>query len=203
MTMSNAAIAHNATMTARLPPMPFTAMLRIVALVATALLAACAGSPPAAVEVRDGATFIVVRHAEKTSDTERDPDLSDTGLARARALAELLADAELAAILTTDYRRTRQTVQPTAEARHITPETYDAKLPAAEFAARLRADHPRGTVLVAGHSNTAPDIVAALCACDVEPMPETEYDRLSTVRIAPDGRAILEVTRYGATTDTP
>ena len=192
-------------MTLRLLPLRGASML-----CAAVLLASCAGTRPVATDVRadaidavHAATIIVVRHGEKTSDSERDPDLSDAGLARARALAALLADAELAAILTTDYRRTRQTVQPTAAAHRIAPDTYDAKLPAAEFAARLRAEHPGGTVLVAGHSNTVPDIVAALCACAVEPMPETEYDRLSTVRIAPDGRATLEVTRYGTTADAP
>ena len=197
-----AAIAHNAGMTLRPLPLRSAAML-----CAAVLLASCAGTRPVATGARadaiDSATIVVVRHGEKTSDTERDPDLSDAGLARARALAALLADAELAAILTTDYRRTRQTVQPTAAAHRIAPDTYDAKLPAAEFSARLRAERPGGTVLVAGHSNTVPDIVAALCACAVEPMPETEYDRLSTVRIAPDGRATLEVTRYGATADAP
>ena len=174
-------------------------------LCAALLLTTCGSTPPAAVDgdVGNGATFIVVRHAEKTSDSERDPDLSDAGLARARALAGLLADTDVAAVLTTDYRRTRQTVQPAADAHGIAPATYDAAGGARDFAARLRADHPRGTVLVAGHSNTVPDIVAALCACAVEPMPETEYDRLSTVRIAPDGRATLEVTRYGATADAP
>ena len=150
-----------------------------------------------------GATFIVVRHAEKVSDRDRDPDLSDAGLVRARALAGLLADVDLAAIFTTDYRRTRQTVQPAADAHGLLPATYDATTAAAELAGRLRDRHAQGTVLVAGHSNTVPDIVAALCACNVEPMPETEYDRLSTIRIAADGSATLEVTRYGARAHAP
>ena len=87
---------------------------------------------------------------------------------------------------------------PTAAAHGLTPSPYDAALPADELAARLRSEHPRGTVLVAGHSNTVPGIVAALCACAVEAMPETEYDRLSTVRIDADGRAHLRVGRFGA-----
>ena len=117
-----AAIAHNAGMTLRPLPLRSAAML-----CAAVLLASCAGTRPVATGARadavDAATIIVVRHGEKTSDTERDPDLSDAGLARARALAALLADAELAAILTTDYRRTRQTVQPTAAAHRIAPDT--------------------------------------------------------------------------------
>ncbi|HRP71338.1 MAG TPA: hypothetical protein PK743_01720, partial [Luteimonas sp.] len=55
-----------------------------------------------------------------------------------------------------------------------------------------------GTVLVAGHSNTVPGIVTALCACEVEAMPDSEYDRLSTIHVDADGRARLVVGRYGA-----
>ena len=173
--------------------------MRLALLLACSLLAGCASTPAPDAAV---ASFVVVRHAEKV-DASRDPDLAPAGHARSVVLAGLFADRAPDAIYTTDFRRTRQTVQPTAAAHRIAPDTYDAKLPAAEFAARLRAEHPGGTVLVAGHSNTVPDIVAALCACAVEPMPETEYDRLSTIRVAGDGRARLEVTRYGAPAGAP
>lgn len=178
---------------------------RLLPPLAALVLAACGSTPRAGADTlaESGVRFVVVRHAEKTSDSERDPDLSAAGRERAGALAALLADADLVAIHTTDFRRTRQTVQPTAEGHHLEPATYDAKMPAGAFAARLRAAHPRGTVLVAGHSNTVPDIVAALCACTVEPMPETEYDRLSTVQVDGDGRARLQVARFGAAAHAP
>ena len=164
--------------------------------------AACAGTP-AAGAASEGATFIIVRHAEKADDTARDPDLSPAGHARALELARLLADKDLVAIHATGFRRTRQTVQPTADAHGIKPSEYDAAQPASEFAARLRSDHPRGTILIAGHSNTVPAIVAALCNCDTEEMPETEYDRLNTIHIDTTGQARLHVTRYGAPSPRP
>ncbi|MCA0394032.1 MAG: histidine phosphatase family protein [Proteobacteria bacterium] len=179
-------IPHNARMDKRLPS---TFLLSL-------LLAACASTPKA--DVTPGATFIVVRHAEKASDSARDPDLSAAGLARAQQLAQRLAGERVVAIYTTDYRRTRQTVQPTAQAQGVGATVYDAQQAADAFAASLRAAHPRGTVLVAGHSNTVPGIVAALCACAVDDMPDREYDRLSLVRVAADGRARLDVQRYGA-----
>lgn len=184
--------AHNGGMTTR-----FLSLLLIALLLSTG----CAGNATRGEAA--GATFVVVRHAEKASDTGRDPDLSAAGLARAQRLAATLAGAGIVAIYTTDYRRTRQTVQPTAEAMRVEATVYDASEPPDAFAARLKAAHETGTVLVAGHSNTVPDIVAALCACSVEPMPETEYDRLSTIRIAPDGRATLEVARYGTPAHSP
>ena len=174
---------------------------RFLPLLAALLLAACTSAPSRGEPA--GASFVVVRHTEKASDTERDPDLSAAGRERAQRLAERLAGDGIVAAYTTDYRRTRQTVVPAAGARRVEPVVYDAQQPAEAFAARLKAAHPRGTVLVAGHSNTVPGIVAALCGCSVEPMPETEYDRLSTIRIAPDGSARLEVTRYGASAHAP
>lgn len=149
-----------------------------------------------------GPTFIVVRHAEKLAEPPGDPGLDARGLARAEALARRLADTSLAAVYTTDYRRTRATVAPAAASQALAPRTYDARMPAADFAAQLRAAHPSGTVLVAGHSNTVPEIVAALCGCEARPMPETEYDRVSIIRTGPGG-AVLEVSRDEATSTRP
>ncbi|TYT25453.1 histidine phosphatase family protein [Luteimonas viscosa] len=159
------------------------------------LLGACAGRDTRS--SAEGATFVVVRHAEKASSPDDDPVLDPAGLERARLLARELADQPVVAIYATGYRRTRQTAAPSAATFGLQVTTYDAKAPATALAAQLRAAHPRGTVLVAGHSNTVPDIVAALCGCDSEPMPETEYDRISTIRVDADGRASLRVARYG------
>lgn len=169
-------------------------------LLACTLLAACAGTPHAL--AAGGVTFIVVRHAEKV-DASRDPDLSPAGHARAQALAQRLGQAPLAAAYVTEFKRTGQTLAPSVQARGLVATAYAAAEPAATFAARLRAAHPRGVVLIAGHSNTVPDIVAALCACSVAPMPDHEYDRLSLIRIDAGGTPSLSVQRYGAATPAP
>ena len=181
--------------------MPRTDRTRLAAgasLAIALLLAACAGAPPSNQET--GATFIVVRHAEK-ADASRDPDLGPAGQARAQALAGLLDGEPLLAVYATEFRRTTQTVKPSADAHHLALTAYPAAVPASEFAQQLRAAHPRGRVLVAGHSNTVPAIVAALCGCDTAPMREDEFDRLSTVRINANGRASLSVLRYGAASE--
>jgi len=161
--------------------------LRLLACMA---LAGCATSPPA-----PHASFVVVRHAEKAG-AGRDPGLAAEGQARALALAELLAKKDLVATYATDFRRTRDTVQPAAAAHGLAVTTYDASEAPTSFAARLHAAHPRGTVLVAGHSNTVPGIVSALCDCESTPMGEQEYDRISIVSIGAQG-ARLSVARYG------
>jgi hypothetical protein len=50
--------------------------------------------------------------------------------------------------------------------------------------------------LVVGHSNTVPGIVAALDGRAEAAMPETEYDRFTTVRLRADGGADTVVSRY-------
>ncbi len=108
----------------------------------------------------------------------------------------MLADAPLRAAYATAYRRTQQTAQAAADAHGIALTVYDAQQPAPAFASQLRAAQTAGTVLVVGHSNTVPEIVAALSAQTVEPMAETEFDRLYRVRMAADGAATLERSRY-------
>ena len=164
-------------------------------------LAGCAATTPRTADTA-AVTFIVVRHAEKV-DASRDPDLSATGHARGQALASRLAREPLAAIYATEFKRTGHTVAATATAHAIATTPYPAAQPASDFAAALKTAHSKGTVLIAGHSNTVPEIVAALCACPVAPMPDHEYDRLSIVRIDAGGAAQLTVERYGAASPAP
>src|SRR5690606_31362275 len=104
--------------------MPPAALLRLATLLALSLTA-CA-TRPAQVAQEDPLVFVVVRHAERAEDDPRDPNLSAAGNARAAALAEALRDAPLVATYATEYRRTRQTAQPTADAHGLPVEAYFA-----------------------------------------------------------------------------
>lgn len=157
------------------------------------LLSACASHATVPVE---GATFIVVRHAEKSDDGSRDPPLAPTGLARAQALANALREVPLQAVYATGYRRTQMTAAPAARSHGLAVTTYDATHSAAELAMQLRREHPGGVVLVVGHSNTAPDIAAALCECTVAPMADGDYGRRMTIRTGADGKAVLVEGHY-------
>ena len=172
-----------------------TLFLRSALALSLGLLGACASWPGAG----DASDFVIVRHAEKVPDGSDDPPLTAAGEARAQALAHWLADADLVAVYSSDTRRTRQTAEPTARVHGLPVITYDAGQPAAALAARLRRAHPAGTVLVVGHSNTAPGIASALCGCEVDPMDESEYDRRMTVHIEADG----DVTLLTAPVPTP
>jgi broad specificity phosphatase PhoE len=186
-------------------------------LAAVALAAGCApssgaGTGGAAPALSGSETVVVVvRHAERADEPgarEADPDLSAEGRARAEALDAALADARIAAIYTTERRRTAQTAERVAD-RFGLP-IRDREIDAADGAAygadllhRLRRDHQGETVLVVGHSNTVPAIVGALSGYDIPEIDDAEYDRVYIVVLAEGVPPRLFRTRFGVATPLP
>jgi probable phosphoglycerate mutase len=153
-----------------------TRLLR-TALIVAALLTLPLAS--ALAQASEPATIVyVVRHAERAEDGTNDPPISDAGEARARLLIPMLRDVALTHIHTTDFRRTRSTVAPIAAETGIDPRLYDPRDLSA-FADRLRATPGRHVVV--GHSNTNPELVAALGGDGGAPIEEMEYDRAYVV----------------------
>jgi len=125
----------------------------------------------------------VVRHAERADagmNATPDPLLSDAGRARADRLAALLADAGVRAIFATEYKRTVGTVEPLASRLGLSVQQVPAKDTPA-LVARIRASGPDDAVVVAGHSNTVPDILKALGVTDSITIADDEYDNLFIV----------------------
>jgi phosphohistidine phosphatase SixA len=169
-----------------------------------------AGSATAAAPAAQPALVIVVRHAEKAAAPADDPPLSAEGEVRARALAAALADADVGAVVVTPRRRTADTATPLAVARRLTPEVVPFGAPGpAGIAAHARAvadaarRHPGRVVLVVGHSNTVPAIVAALGGPRMPDLCDAAYATLFVVRPAapaagaPAGPAPVLRAQYG------
>lgn len=151
----------------------------------------------------ESTTVIVVRHAEKQPGDLADPDLTAAGHQRARALLQALNGATVDAIFATQYRRTQATVAPLAE--HFGLETTIAHAEsgeieqhAADLADRIHNHHAGQMVVVAGHSNTVPEIIRQLGRFEVRPIGEDEYDHLFILTISPDQPAQLIQSRYGS-----
>lgn len=127
---------------------------------------------------------ILTRHAERADGAATmsapgaapvDPQLSAAGEARAQKLAAMLADANVTAIFTTEFRRTKDTAAPLAAKTKLTPEVIAAsKTP--DVVAKI-TERANDTVLVVGHSNTVPAIIKALGGPDVT-IGDNEYDNL-------------------------
>ncbi len=130
---------------------------------------------------------LLVRHTPK-AEVEGDPDppLSDVGQRRARQLAQVLADVPVAAAYATEFRRTQATLAPLCGVKDLSPVIVPARQPQ-ELAAALRSGHAGEVVVVAGHSNTLPEILAALGATDPPELTEEDYDDLFCVVLDADG----------------
>ncbi len=144
-------------------------------------------------------TVILVRHAEKAAEPANDPPLTAEGRARAQALWRAVKDAGINAVITTQLARTVQTAAPTASQLHLTGEVVQAggATHPVEVAAAVKR-HAGQTVLVVGHSNTIPAIIAALGAPEPPAICDPEYDGLYVVQLDASGKATLLRTRYGA-----
>jgi broad specificity phosphatase PhoE len=144
---------------------------------------------------------VVVRHAEKSSEPASDPALSPAGQQRALALAAALESAHITTIITTPYRRTRETALPLARRLGIAPQVVaprsgqSAEAHVAEVAALVRKQ--TGQVLVVGHSNTAPAIVQALGGPKLLELCESSFGHAFVVAAPkPVGSTVLRL-RYG------
>jgi broad specificity phosphatase PhoE len=149
----------------------------------------------------DSATVVLlVRHAEKAAQPGDDPPLTQDGLRRAEALAGVVKDAHPTAIITTQLRRTVETARPSTAALGVTPEVVpvsaaNTQQNAAAVAAAVQK-HPGKTVLVVGHGNTVPQIIAALGGPQLPDICESVYDRLFVLVLGKEARLIQS--RYGA-----
>jgi broad specificity phosphatase PhoE len=141
---------------------------------------------------------IIVRHAEKAAAPANDPPLTETGVARAAALAELLKDAKVGAVMHTPTTRTRETARPVAERFGLTPEVLPLGPMASHAAAVAEAvkKHKGKTIVVVGHSNTIMAYIAALGGPTRGELCDFQYDGIYTVVIGESEVRVIDG-RYG------
>jgi broad specificity phosphatase PhoE len=141
-------------------------------------------------------TIMIVRHADRAGSAD---SLSAAGVERAKALAQATKMANLRAIYVSDTRRARDTAAAVAAMAHIQPETYPAKECDA-LVKRILHDHLGESVLVVGHSNTVPLLIAAAGGPKIADLDEKEFDGLYIVVVTgtPECGATLVELQYGA-----
>lgn len=150
---------------------------RFKSLCALALLPLCAGLAACNPDTESGSEaeiykLYLVRHAEK--DPGENPGLTDAGRERANKLAQTSERLQFKRIYTTDYRRTRETAQPSAQVLGLDLTLYhpnDLEMLAATLKSR------KESALIVGHSNTTPQLARLLGLETAKPMAESDYDR--------------------------
>jgi len=146
-------------------------------------------------------TVILVRHAEKAATPASDPNLTPAGEQRARDLLHALADAHVGSIITTQFARTKETAKPLADSVHETPivvATGSMKEHVEAIAAKVKGAKKGSTVLVVGHSNTIPMIIAALGGPKMADLCDAEYSHLFVLEMSESGSARLIRGHFGA-----
>ncbi len=146
-------------------------------------------------------TIIFVRHAEKELNSGDDPALSDAGHRRAAELARQLVDADVVAgidaIYTTPFRRAQETARPLAQALNLQMTTYDAADRETVLKTILKS-HKGKIILVVGHSDTLPVLIANLGASKNVPLiDELEYDNIYIISIPWFGKTKTIRLRFG------
>jgi len=147
-------------------------------------------------------TMIFVRHAERAGPSADDPGLTPAGQRRAAELARQLVDADVVAgvdaIYSTPFRRTKETAQPIAEALDLPVNIYNPSDDNEAVVDKMVKDHKGKIILVVGHSNTLPTLIAALGASKKVPaIAEMEYDNIYIISIPWFGKTKTIRLRFG------
>lgn len=103
-------------------------------------------------------SYYFIRHAEKDRNNPEDhnPNLTETGKARAENWSNIFKNIRFDAVYSTDLKRTKSTATPTAIKNNLELILYNLKeLDASQFLKETEGK----TVLVVGHSNTTPYFV--------------------------------------------
>ena len=150
----------------------------------------------------------VVRHAEKEAEPKQDPPLTKEGVARSQELARALGGANIKAIYTSQFARTKLTAAPLVAKTGLTvtpltlkPNPENLRLISEESTMELInkiLQRPGESALVIGHSNWIPDVIRLLGGDNVPTVDEQKFDDLFVVTVYAKGKAKVAQLKYGA-----
>ncbi|MGG9962002.1 histidine phosphatase family protein [Ferruginibacter sp. SUN106] len=119
--------------------------------------------------------IFIVRHADRLPTDGLKPE----GIVRAEELKRVLGNAGIDSIFSTDFVRTTKTVQPIADQLHLPVILYSNNT---LLLTRILNNSKGKTLLVAGHSDTVPELIQQ-CGCTppFPVIPDTQFDNLFLV----------------------
>jgi 2,3-bisphosphoglycerate-dependent phosphoglycerate mutase len=143
-------------------------------------------------------TIILIRHAEKDTSESADqmnPPLSAPGKERAEKLVKRIGKFHPGAIYSTDYNRTRETVEPLSKKRGKPIQIYDASKPRDLVDAIMKSDIKR--FVIVGHSNTIPPLANLLAGKELfKNLEDTEHSVIWIVKMRDGKFSKLEIVDY-------
>ena len=131
-------------------------------------------------------TIYLVRHAEKQTAVS-DPPLTSCGKERAVSLKALLSDIPIDVVYSTDFKRTRGTAAPVADAKALEIQSY---APHALEALKETLMAKQQDALVVGHSNTTAVLAGLLIGDEMGAFDEAIYNRIYQVVVSEEQRRL-------------
>lgn len=127
----------------------------------------------------------ILRHAEKESATEENPDLSELGIKHASYWKKVLQHIKFERVFTTDFIRNIKTAEILSSDLSIKPEIYyPMSFDILNFIKEIQGQK----VLIIGHSNTIPDMVNRIINETIyPPMSHKNYNLLYQITINENG----------------
>lgn len=152
-------------------------------------------------ESQSTTTLIIVRHAEKAEQPADDAGLTTEGKLRAHKLADMLTEVDVVAgldsIYTSQFKRAQETARPLAKRLELPIDVWAAD----DFKGleeKILGEHRGEIVLIVGHSNTVPRIIAEFGGSKKVPdIPEHQYNDFFVVSIPWFGRTKTLRLEYG------
>jgi phosphohistidine phosphatase SixA len=145
-------------------------------------------------EVDAMTTVLLVRHADiDLPALSSDPPLNAAGRRRAAGLAHIAGEAGVTAVFTSTFTRTIQTVGPLVA--RLGQIAHPVPAPAV-LAQQVTAGALGSVVVIAGHSNTIPEMIEALGVPAAPVIGEHEFDNLFVVGVVGGEAALLRL-KYG------
>ena len=132
--------------------------------------------------IKEQATvFIIVRHGEKENNG-KNPHLSEAGKDRAKNLAELLKNSKIDNAYSTDYSRTRETVENLVLDKKLEVKIYNPSKISDFVKNELVINQSKN--IISGHSNTNPLLLNEICKVNFyKDIPDAKFSDIYIVNV--------------------
>ena len=130
---------------------------------------------------KQATVFIIVRHGEKENNG-KNPHLSEAGKNRAKNLAELLKNSKIDNAYSTDYFRTRETVENLVLDKKLEVKIYNPSKISDFVKNELVINQSKN--IISGHSNTNPLLLNEICKVNFyKDIPDTQFSDIYIVNV--------------------
>ncbi|WP_374362533.1 phosphoglycerate mutase family protein [Cloacibacterium sp.] len=133
--------------------------------------------------------YIIVRHGEKENNG-KNPHLSEPGKERAKHLAQLFKKVKIQNAFSTDFFRTKETLEPLAVDKKLDFKIYNPSKISDFVKNDLIFNQSKN--IISGHSNTNPVLLNEICKKSIyKDIPDTQFNDIFIVNVFKNREKII------------